>query len=257
MEETAGVQISMLAQTGGTVCAPVLQGNKILGPVTLKCIIYGGSGVSSVNTAVDAGGSPVVPALTEVEMSSISISSSKDCTSISLCDGLVTVLIRPRPACGGTLVEETSRIIRDVLWVYIGHQNQNQYRTQYRTQRTMNSLIQSLIENHSMDFRGMVQKLNLEEQDDSMDFISSVAKTLFSDGTTNWGRIVCLVALGAVVCDQLKKKSRDHCVENVAQHISTYLNTHQHQWLINNNAWDGFVEFFREDDSESRVRNAL
>ncbi|XP_049329506.1 induced myeloid leukemia cell differentiation protein Mcl-1 homolog [Astyanax mexicanus] len=110
---------------------------------------------------------------------------------------------------------------------------------------------------HGIAYNGIVQKLNLEEQDDSMNIISSVAETIFSDGTTNWGRIVSLVAFGAVVCDHLKKKSRDHCVENVAQHISTYLNTHQHQWLINNNAWDGFVEFFREDDSDSPVRKAL
>ncbi|KAG9281465.1 hypothetical protein AMEX_G4315 [Astyanax mexicanus] len=76
----------------------------------------------------------------------------------------------------------------------------------------------SFILQHLCVSTGMVQKLNLEEQDDSMDFISSVAKTLFSDGTTNWGRIVCLVALGAVVCDQLKKKSRDHCITCITLH---------------------------------------
>ncbi|XP_022542498.2 induced myeloid leukemia cell differentiation protein Mcl-1a [Astyanax mexicanus] len=155
--------------------------------------------------------------------------------------------------CPGALEGETLRLMVEFYRGYLGQKP----REQSPALRTMSRVVAGVVLKHGIAYNGMVQKLNLEEQDDSMDIISSVAKALFSDGTTNWGRIVSLVAFGAVVCDQLKKKSRDHCVENVAQHISTYLNTHQHQWLINNNAWDGFVEFFREDDSESRVRNAL
>ncbi|KAL7859001.1 hypothetical protein SRHO_G00141480 [Serrasalmus rhombeus] len=58
-------QTSMTAQTGGTVCAPVLHGNNIQGSVTVT-IIQGGQEVSSSSTStVQAGGSPGAPTLTE------------------------------------------------------------------------------------------------------------------------------------------------------------------------------------------------
>lgn len=83
----------------------------------------------------------------------------------------------------------------------------------------------------------MVKRLCLEDQGDSMEFISSVAQSMFSDGITNWGRVASLVAFGAVVCERLKEMGRGRCVENVAERISSYLCTDQRQWLLSNKAW--------------------
>ncbi|XP_036447458.1 NLR family CARD domain-containing protein 3-like [Colossoma macropomum] len=59
------VQTNMTAQTGGAICAPVLHGINIQGPVNVT-INQGGQEVPSSNTsAVQAGGSPGAPALTE------------------------------------------------------------------------------------------------------------------------------------------------------------------------------------------------
>ncbi|KAL7868947.1 hypothetical protein SRHO_G00103310 [Serrasalmus rhombeus] len=154
---------------------------------------------------------------------------------------------------GSALVEETRRLIGGFYRGYIGQKT----RDQHPAHGTMSRVVAGVILKHRIAYNGMVQRLCLEQQDDSMEFISSVAKTLFNDGTTNWGRIASLVAFGAVVCEQMKEAGREQCVENLIQHISMYLSTDQRQWLINNKAWGGFVEFFREDDSESRVRNAL
>uniref|UniRef100_A0A3Q0RA11 MCL1 apoptosis regulator, BCL2 family member b n=1 Tax=Amphilophus citrinellus TaxID=61819 RepID=A0A3Q0RA11_AMPCI len=104
---------------------------------------------------------------------------------------------------------------------------------------------------------GMVNKLSLDERGEDVTFVSAVAKSLFADKTTNWGRIASLMAFGAVVCQRLKEKGRDNCVELVSQEISTYLLSDQRDWLVKNNAWDGFVEFFRVADPESTVRNTL
>uniref|UniRef100_A0AAR2KCR3 Apoptosis regulator Bcl-2 family BH4 domain-containing protein n=1 Tax=Pygocentrus nattereri TaxID=42514 RepID=A0AAR2KCR3_PYGNA len=209
------------------------------------CIGQGGSSSSSAQT-----GSPAAPELTHVQVNSISISSTKEQTTISLCDGEVTVLIKPKPKGRVRLEEETLCIIGDF---YQGYRSRNQH----PASDTLSRVVEGMLHKHSVAYSGMVQRLCLEQQDDSMEFISSVAKTLFDDGITNWGRIASLVALGAVVCEWLKEVGREQCVENVIQHISMYLSTDQRQWLINNKAWGGFVEFFREDDSESRVRNAL
>lgn len=79
--------------------------------------------------------------------------------------------------------------------------------------------------------------MHLDSQPDTMDFISCIAKTMFKDGSTNWGRITSLVAFGAVVCSQLKEAQRERCIETVAEQISSYLISEQHDWLLRNNGW--------------------
>ncbi|XP_036433826.1 induced myeloid leukemia cell differentiation protein Mcl-1 homolog [Colossoma macropomum] len=250
MEVHGGVQINMAAQTGGSICAPVLNGSSIGGPVTLIYIIHGGQGGSSSSSSSPQTGSPAAPELTDVQVNSISISSTKEQTIISLCDGEVTVLIKPKPKGRVTLEEETLSIFRDF---YQGYRSQNQH----PALETMSRVVDGILHKHSAAFSSMVQKLCLEQQDDSMKFVRCVAETLFDDGVVHWARIASLVAFGAVVCERLKEVGREQCVENVIQHTSTYLSTDQRQWLINNKAWGGFVEFFREDDPESRVWNTL
>lgn len=122
---------------------------------------------------------------------------------------------------------------------------------------TMKRVVQDVLEKHRYAYNGMINKLSLDDRSDDASFVRAVATSLFADGTTNWGRIVSLVAFGAVVCQYLKDKGRGNCVELVGQEISTYLLSDQRDWLVKNNAWDGFVEFFRVADPESTVRNTL
>lgn len=86
-------------------------------------------------------------------------------------------------------------------------------------------------------YAGMTKQLNLDDRGDDVSFVSSVAKSMFADGVTNWGRIASLVAFGAVVAQHMKDNGRRDCVEPVAQEISTYLLTDRRDWLIKNNGW--------------------
>lgn len=122
---------------------------------------------------------------------------------------------------------------------------------------TMKRVVEGVLEKHRYAYNGMINKLSLDDRGENADFVSDVAKSLFSDGTTNWGRIASLVAFGAVVAQYLKENGRGNCVELVGQEISTYLLTDQRDWLVKNNSWDGFVDFFRQADPESTVRNTL
>ncbi|XP_028327022.1 induced myeloid leukemia cell differentiation protein Mcl-1b [Gouania willdenowi] len=122
---------------------------------------------------------------------------------------------------------------------------------------TMKRVVEDVLEKHRYAYNGMVNKLSLDNCSDDMTFVSAVAKSLFADQRTNWGRIASLVAFGAVVCQHLKERGRSNCVELVGQEISTYLLTEQREWLVKNNSWDGFVDFFRVADPESTVRNTL
>lgn len=83
----------------------------------------------------------------------------------------------------------------------------------------------------------MINKLQLDQRGDNMSFISDVAEQMFSDGTTNWGRVASLLAFGAAVASYQKQKGREECVEAVAQEMSTYLLREKKDWLIKNNAW--------------------
>lgn len=83
----------------------------------------------------------------------------------------------------------------------------------------------------------MTNKLHLDQRGDDMSFISDVAEQMFSDGTTNWGRIASLLAFGAAVARDQKQKGKEECVEAVAQEMSTYLLKEKRDWLIKNNAW--------------------
>ncbi|XP_041845127.1 induced myeloid leukemia cell differentiation protein Mcl-1b [Melanotaenia boesemani] len=122
---------------------------------------------------------------------------------------------------------------------------------------TMKRVIRDVLEKHKFAYNGMINKLSLSTKDDDMTCIGEVARSLFADGSTNWGRIASLVAFGAVVCQHLKANGRENCVELVSQEISSYLLTDQRDWLVKNNSWDGFVDFFRVADPETTVRNTL
>ncbi|XP_076136154.1 induced myeloid leukemia cell differentiation protein Mcl-1b [Alosa pseudoharengus] len=122
---------------------------------------------------------------------------------------------------------------------------------------TMDRVVKSLVVKHEIVYKGMINKLNFDERGDDMSFISTVAKEMFSDGKTNWGRIASLLAFGAVLCSHLKTRGQEGSIDQVGNRISSYLLSDQQEWLINNKEWDGFVEFFHEHDPESIVRGAL
>ncbi|XP_059195687.1 induced myeloid leukemia cell differentiation protein Mcl-1b isoform X1 [Centropristis striata] len=126
-----------------------------------------------------------------------------------------------------------------------------------RALSTMKRVVEDVLEKHRYAYNGMINKLSLDDRPDDASFVSAVAKSLFADGTTNWGRVASLLAFGAVVCQYLKEKDRQNCVELVGKEITTYLLTDQRDWLVQNNGWAGFVEFFRVADPESTVRNTL
>ncbi|XP_030012879.1 induced myeloid leukemia cell differentiation protein Mcl-1-like [Sphaeramia orbicularis] len=159
------------------------------------------------------------------------------------------------PAGHEVLEADTRQLIIGFLKVFTGVSKPRW--SQNEALSTMKRVVEDLLEKHRYAYNGMINKLSLDDRGDDMRFVSAVATSLFEDGTTNWGRVASLVAFGAVVCQYLKKKGRENCVELVGEEISAYLLSDQRDWLLKNNSWDGFVEFFRVSDPESTVRNTL
>uniref|UniRef100_A0A4W5QGT1 MCL1 apoptosis regulator, BCL2 family member b n=1 Tax=Hucho hucho TaxID=62062 RepID=A0A4W5QGT1_9TELE len=159
------------------------------------------------------------------------------------------------PSGDEVLEHDTRQLIEHFLRDYTGL-SQPRWK-QSKPLTTMKRVVEDVIAKHRYAFNGMIAKLDLDDRCDDMRVINSVAKTMFGDRVTNWGRIASLVAFGAVVSQHLKENGRGHCVDLVGQEIATYLLSDQRDWLVKNNAWNGFVEFFHVQDPESSVRNTL
>ncbi|KAM9355434.1 induced myeloid leukemia cell differentiation protein Mcl-1-like [Pholidichthys leucotaenia] len=153
------------------------------------------------------------------------------------------------------LENETKRLLSRFLLDFTGISKCQ--RNEEKAISTMKRVVNDVLQKHRYAYNGMINKLSLANRGDDMSFVSEVARSLFADQTTNWGRITSLVAFGAAVCQYLKEKGRENCVELVSQEISTYLLSEQRDWLLKNNSWDGFVEFFHVEDPESTVRRTL
>ena len=77
---------------------------------------------------------------------------------------------------------------------------------------------------------GMLRKLDIKNEDD-VKSLSRVMVHVFSDGVTNWGRIVTLISFGAFVAKHLKSINQESCIEPLASNITVsnrkrYLDSH-------------------------------
>ncbi|XP_067367185.1 induced myeloid leukemia cell differentiation protein Mcl-1b isoform X1 [Channa argus] len=159
------------------------------------------------------------------------------------------------PAGDEVLENDTRQLLSQFLKEYSGLSSPRW--NESKAQATMRRVVENVLDKHRYTYNGMINKLSLDDRGDDVSFVSAVATSLFSDGATNWGRVVSLVAFGATVCKHLKDKGRENCVELVSEEITTYLISNQRDWLAKNNNWEGFVEFFRVTDPESSMRNTL
>ncbi|XP_056402035.1 induced myeloid leukemia cell differentiation protein Mcl-1 [Hyla sarda] len=121
---------------------------------------------------------------------------------------------------------------------------------------TLRRLGSELNDKHRMAFQGMLQKLSIQRHED-IQKLSEVPSMVFSDGITNWGRIVTLISFGAFVAKHLKSIHMENCIGPLADSFTDYLMTHKRQWIIDHNGWDGCVEFFHVEDYESGLRTVL
>ncbi|XP_016345360.1 induced myeloid leukemia cell differentiation protein Mcl-1 homolog isoform X2 [Sinocyclocheilus anshuiensis] len=197
----------------------------------------------------DAAGKPVRPGANGLRGLQL------DGRFVSAADGSLPSTPDPQELGSAELDRDTRQLLLDFYRTHTGMCPQD--RKQHHALPTMTQVVADILLKHEIAYKGMLQRLQLESQADDMSFISCIAETMFNDNTTNWGRIVSLVAFGAVVCSRLKELQRERCVETVAQQISSYLISEQHDWLLNNKGWHGFVEFFCVEDVESVIRNAL
>lgn len=83
---------------------------------------------------------------------------------------------------------------------------------------------------------GMLRKLDIKNEDD-VKSLSRVMVHVFSDGVTNWGRIVTLISFGAFVAKHLKSINQESCIEPLAESITDVLVRTKRDWLVKQRGW--------------------
>ncbi|KAL8184771.1 UNVERIFIED_CONTAM: hypothetical protein K2H54_027866 [Gekko kuhli] len=125
-----------------------------------------------------------------------------------------------------------------------------------RTVETLRRVGDGVLEKHQLAFQGMLKKLEIKNQDD-LKSVSEVATQVFSDGVTNWGRILTLISFGGFVAKHLKSINQESNIIPLAEIITDVLVKDKREWLVSHNGWEGFVRFFHVEDLESSIRNVL
>ncbi|KAF7238317.1 hypothetical protein EYD10_14975, partial [Varanus komodoensis] len=93
-----------------------------------------------------------------------------------------------------------------------------------------------ILDKHQLAFQGMLKKMEIKKEDD-LKSVSEIASHVFSDGVTNWGRIVTLIAFGAFVAKHLKNINQESGISTLTEIITDVLVTDKREWLVNHNAW--------------------
>lgn len=83
---------------------------------------------------------------------------------------------------------------------------------------------------------GMLRKLEIRNEED-LQSVSAVATHMFSDGITNWGRVVTLISFGAFVVKHLKSINQENCINTLAGIITDLLVTDKRDWLVSQRGW--------------------
>ncbi|KAM6234232.1 induced myeloid leukemia cell differentiation protein Mcl-1 isoform 2-T2 [Porphyrio hochstetteri] len=113
-----------------------------------------------------------------------------------------------------------------------------------------------VMQKHERAFQGMLRKLDIQKEED-LRSVCEVAAHVFSDGVTNWGRVVTLISFGAFVAKHLKSINQEKCISSLAGIITDSLVSSKREWLMSQGGWEGFVDFFRVEDLEGSIRNIL
>ncbi|KAM6395192.1 induced myeloid leukemia cell differentiation protein Mcl-1 [Rhynochetos jubatus] len=121
---------------------------------------------------------------------------------------------------------------------------------------TLRRVGDGVMQKHELAFQGMLRKLEIQKEED-LQSVCEVATHVFSDGVTNWGRVVTLISFGAFVAKHLKSINQEKCISSLAGIITDALVSSKREWLMSQGGWEGFVDFFQVEDLESSIRNIL
>ncbi|NWX33810.1 MCL1 protein, partial [Notiomystis cincta] len=103
---------------------------------------------------------------------------------------------------------------------------------------------------------GMLRKLEIQQEED-LQSVVEVAAHLFSDGVTNWGRVVTLISFGAFVAKHLKSIKQEQSISPLAGIITDALVSSKREWLESQGGWVSHCPEFLSFSQHSSVSPVL
>ncbi|KAG9480836.1 induced myeloid leukemia cell differentiation protein Mcl-1 [Eleutherodactylus coqui] len=158
------------------------------------------------------------------------------------------------PSAPDALYLETHALLRSICKEFAGDMKVEG--GSQKALATLRRLGSEINEKHRIAFQGMLQRLSIQNPED-IQKLSEVPSMVFSDGITNWGRIVTLISFGAFVAKHLKSLRLENCIGTLADNFTDYLMTEKRAWIEEHNGWDGCVQFFHVEDYESGLKTVL
>ena len=102
--------------------------------------------------------------------------------------------------------------------------------------KTMRRTVKELLERHSIVFKGMVNKLNVEEGNAFKTFVN-IADEIFDDGQINWGRIVAVYAFAVRLAKHCQDQQRNDFPQRISLYVGKYVGNKLGRWILDNGGW--------------------
>ncbi|KAL5004542.1 hypothetical protein ScPMuIL_017998 [Solemya velum] len=127
-----------------------------------------------------------------------------------------------------------------------------------RTCKTMLRTVKELSSRHDIVLKGMVNKLNVTENNVFHTFVS-VADEIFEDGQMNWGRVVAVYAFAARLAGRCNKDClQSDWAGKISSYVGEYVGNKLGRWIVDNNGWEYFCNYFQERGAlEDKLWNGL
>lgn len=141
----------------------------------------------------------------------------------------------------GPVVPNTMKLIAKELSsdiIYRLCQPNNKRKAPNRYAETLRRTVNEMVRKHEIVFNSMVEKLQLEP-DNIEGIYYNVADEMSSDGQINWGRIVSLYTLGAILSRHITQNigfDKDF-LDEAADIVATYVCDKHGRWISDQGGW--------------------
>ncbi|XP_071095003.1 anti-apoptotic protein NR13-like [Haliotis cracherodii] len=110
--------------------------------------------------------------------------------------------------------------------------------------RTMRRTVKELSDRHNIVFKGMVNKLKVEEGNAFRTFVN-IADEIFDDGQINWGRIVAVYAFALRLAAHFRDvQGHGDFPDKIALYVGKYVANKLGKWILDHGGWEAFAEYF-------------
>lgn len=124
----------------------------------------------------------------------------------------------------------------------------------------LNALSQSMRTNFRLQLQQMCSKLDNEVDDlVNLDYESfqDIANELFSQGI-KWSNIICLLVFGSeLILSTIDSNPSRDLIENICTYLSTYINDHLLNWINDHQAWQGFLTYSNQFNTNETVIDGI